>query len=158
MKKSKRGRFSIIDEVATRILILVLLSTSLTYGQSFFDSSIAGGITKEQTPIGGTELRFNYEVVKEFYISPSANFMLSFDKTGNVDMNLFPRIGLTDRMGNGTNATIGLTLQENATTMYGRIDQRVLTTDRGDINIIIDIQNNKGMIGISFNNKGYERL
>ena len=139
-----------------RTFLLLLICCSSLYEQSFFDTSIAGGITKEQTPIGSTELRFNYEVVKEFYISPSANFMLAFDKRGNVDMNLFPRIGLTDRMGNGTNATIGLTLQENATTIYGRIDQRVLGTDRGDINIILDIQGNRGMIGLSFTNKSYE--
>lgn len=151
MKKSSRGRFSLIDEVATRILILFLLSTSLTYGQSFFDTSIAGGISSEREPYGAMEMRYNQQLIKRVYASASMNFSLDgFEYTPNI----FSRFGGTVALEEGWTVTIGSSI-ESATRFwkyepYLRTDHRVFSTDRGSINIIIDIQSTKGMIGISF--------
>ena len=149
--KSRRGRFSIIDEVATRILILVLLSTSLTYGQSFIDTSIAGGISSEREPYGAMEMRYNQQLIRRVYASASMNF--SLDGFEN-NLNLFSRFGGTIALAEGWTVTIGSSI-ESATRFwkyepYLRTDHRVYNTDRGSINIIIDIQSTKGMIGISF--------
>lgn len=140
-----------------RILLLLLLTTSLSYGQSFFDTSIAGGISKEQTALGGIELRYNQEVFKGIYASVSGNFLLTTDKRGGFDgITLYPRVGAMLRLNEGLTLTGGGSIEANSIGFwpepYARIDQRVWSNDQGSIGTIIDIQTDRIMIGIVFTN------
>lgn len=138
-------------------VLLLLLVTSLSYGQSFFDTSIAGGLSKEQTALGGIELRYNQEVLKGIYASVSGNFLLTTDKQGGLDgITLYPRVGAMLRLNEGLTLTGGGSIEANNIGFwpepYARIDQRVWSNDQGSISTMIDIQTNRIMIGIVFTN------
>ena len=56
-----------------KLLVLFLLCSSISYGQSFFDTTIGGGINSEKNPFGAMELRYSLPLplVKNLWISPS---------------------------------------------------------------------------------------
>jgi hypothetical protein len=131
------------------------------YGQSYFDTSIAGGVNLDYNPLAAVEIRQNQKVVNRIWISLSGNFEVEgipTNKQGlthSFDLKVYPRLGLTASPFKWIHTTVGTSVQsKNGKGLwpypYSRTDLRVLSTEQGSISGIVDLQIYRAMIGISF--------
>ena len=144
-----------------KIFNILLLGSSLSYGQSFFDTSIAGGVNLDFNPLAAVEIRYNQRTVDRVWISLSGNFEVEGVPTNKqglthtFDLKVYPRLGLTASPFKWIHTTVGASIASKSDKgfwpyPYSRTDLRVLSTDQGSISGIVDLQIDRAMIGISF--------
>jgi hypothetical protein len=130
---------------------LVLVCSVSTYGQSFFDTSIAGGMTLDRQSSTAIEMRYNIQVFNPIYVSASMNLSL----TGlEHNQNIYPRIGTTIDIKDRWTITGGCSIESRTESFwyypYARIDGRLFSIDNQSIGMMVDIQTDRAMVGISF--------
>lgn len=154
-----------------RTLLLLLLTTSLSYGQSFFDVTIGGGVIKyndirfegidiltknKLAPFGSLELRYSHPMIKKVYLSPSLKFDID-----DIDYKIRPAfaIGTIFVPKEWLMLSIGGYNNGDNISAYLRTDTKLIDTDKGWIGLTTNLYDNKIMIGITFKdflNKQYE--
>ena len=145
-----------------KALLLLLLTTSLSYGQSFFDVTIGGGVIKyndirfegldvlsknKLAPFGSLELRYSYSMIKKVWLSPSMKFDID-----NIDYEMKPAfaIGATYAPQEWLMVTSGMYNEGGNISAYLRTDTKLIDTDKGWIGLTTNLYDNKIMIGITF--------
>ena len=132
---------------------LLLLFTTSMWGQSFFDTSLSGGVTSNRKPYGVMELRYNQNIVKGVFGSVSGNASIDGFE---YELNLFTRVGLTTQIGERFTTTIGSSFENRDRGFwyypYFRTDIKIFKVEDEEnyINTILDIQQDRIMVGLSF--------
>lgn len=145
-----------------RFLVALLLLPSLTFGQSFFDVTIGGGVIKysdirfngidvltknKLAPFGSLELRYSYPMIKKVWLSPSLKFDID-----DIDYEIKPgfAIGGTYAPKEWLMLSVGGYNNGDNISAYLRTDTKLIDTDKGWIGLTTNLYDNKILIGITF--------
>ena len=122
------------------------------WGQSFFDTTIGGGVTKVDNkiePFGGMELRYSLPIpyISKLWVSPSARF----DIVGyEYEMNPSFTIGGTYSPKDWIMITGGVFTKDTWYDYFVRTDIKIIGTEEGWIGGTVNVYDNKVLFGITF--------
>ena len=133
-------------------LLLLLLCTTSMWGQSFFDTTIGGGVTKIDNkiePFGGMELRYSLPIpyISKLWVSPSVRF----DIVGyEYEMTPSFTIGGTYSPKDWIMITGGVFTKDTWYDYFVRTDIKIIGTEEGWIGGTVNVYDNKVLFGITF--------
>jgi hypothetical protein len=141
-------------------LIFILTVSIEGYSQTTWDTALLGGVNTNQEPIGSMELRLGVPIVKRVWLVGSGKadiIAIPTRKEGlthSFNLNLYPRTGVRYSLLDKIDITSGVSLMSRPKGWwpypYLRTDIKVISIEESSIMGVLDIQQDRILIGITF--------